>query len=77
MPAKRGRGRHFVAAFPLALEAPILSVLAIGAAFTRALLADSRAAQFIARAVGELVVVSPGRRRPERARAGILLSHQR
>jgi hypothetical protein len=39
MPAKRDRGRYFLAAFPLTLEAP--------------------------------------RRRPERARSGILLGHER
>jgi hypothetical protein len=79
MPAKRGRGRYFLAAFLLALEAPVLLVLALGAALARALLALSSATDRVARSFGALVArreVSPRRRRSERARVGIRLGHQ-
>lgn len=80
MPAKRGRGRYFLAAFLLALEAAVLLVLAIGAALTRPLLALSGATDRVARSLGALVAgreVSPRRRwRSERARAGRRLGHQ-
>ena len=79
MPAKRGRGRYFLAAFLSALEAPVLLVLAVGAALTRALLALSSATDRVARSFGALVAgceVSPRRRCSERARAGIRLGHQ-
>jgi hypothetical protein len=79
MPTKRGRGRYFLAAFLLALEAPVLLVLALGAALTRALLALSSTTDRVARSFGALVPgreVSPCRRRPDRARAGIRLGHR-
>jgi hypothetical protein len=73
MPAKRGGGRYFLAAFLLALEAPVLLVLAVGTALTRALLALSSATDRVARSFGALVAgreESPRRWRSERARAG-------
>jgi len=78
MPAERGRGRYFLAAFLLALEAPVLLVLAVGAALTRALLALSSATDRVARLFRALVgrEVSPRRRWSERARAGRRLGHQ-
>jgi hypothetical protein len=79
MRAKRGRGRYFLAAFLLALEAPVLLVLAVGAALTRALLALSSATDRVARSFEALVAgreVSPPRPRSERACAGIRLGHQ-
>ena len=79
MPAKRGRGRYFLAACLLALEAPVLLVLALGAALTRALLALSSATDRIARSFGALVAgreVSPHRRWSESARAGRRLGHE-
>jgi hypothetical protein len=51
MTARRGRGRYVLAAALLILEAPILSVLAVGAALSGALLAVERAAQKVARSV--------------------------
>jgi hypothetical protein len=79
MPAKRGRGRYFLAAFLLALEAPVLLVLAVGAALTRALLALSSATDRVARSFRALIArreESPRRWRSERARAGRHLGHQ-
>lgn len=79
MPAKRGPGRYFLAVFLLALEAPVLLVLAVGAALTRALLALRSATERVARSFGALVAggeVSPRRWRSERARAGRRLGHQ-
>jgi hypothetical protein len=73
MPAKRGRGRYFLAAFLLALTAPFLLVLAVGAALTRVLLALSSAADRVARSFRALVAgraVSSRRWRSERARTG-------
>jgi hypothetical protein len=74
MPAKRGRGRYFLAAFLLALETPVLLVLAVGAALTRALLALSSATDRVARSLGALVAgreVSPRPWRSDPARARV------
>jgi hypothetical protein len=79
MPAKRGRGRYFLAAFLLALEAPILLVLAVGAALTRALLTVGNATDHAARSLGALVARhdrSAHRRWSGPARAGTRLGNQ-
>jgi hypothetical protein len=59
MPAKRGRGRYVLAAALLLLEAPILSVLAVGAALSGALLAVRRAAQNVTRSVAAPAAPAP------------------
>jgi hypothetical protein len=79
MPAKRGHDGYFLAAFLLAVEAPVLLVLAVGAALTRALLALSSATDRVARSFGAQVAgreVSPRRRRSERAGAERRLGHK-
>jgi hypothetical protein len=52
MLAERGRGRYFVAAILLVLQAPVLIALAIGAVLTRAVLALSQAAHLVAGSLG-------------------------
>jgi len=51
MSTNRGRARYVLAAALLFLEAPFLSVLAVGAALTGALVALARDAQMVARHV--------------------------
>lgn len=77
MPVKRGRGRYFLAAILLALEAPILSVLAIGAGVSRAWLAARRATQLLVCSVRAPAVDSPERGSAQRARGGIPLGRRR
>jgi hypothetical protein len=55
MPTKSGRGRYPLAALRLALEAPVLSVTALGAALSRALLFLRRAVAAGARAARAIV----------------------
>ena len=62
MPAKRGRGRYVLAAALLTLEAPILSVLAVGAPLSGALLAVRRAAQNVAHTVPAPAAPAPSSR---------------
>ncbi|MGZ6639593.1 MAG: hypothetical protein ACXVII_43050, partial [Solirubrobacteraceae bacterium] len=67
------------AAFLFALEAPVLLVLAVGAALTRALLALSSATDRVARSVGALPARhdrSAHRRWSEPARAATRLGRQ-
>lgn len=70
MPTEHGRGRYLMAALLLALEAPVLSVIALGAALSGALLAVQRAALAGARSARAVVAKlrSPRQRRRERAR---------
>ena len=77
MTAKRGRGRYVLAAALLTLEAPILSVLAVGAALSGALLAVRRAAQNVARSVPALAAPAPSSRPsgPGRAAQATQLGH--
>ena len=68
MPTEHGRGRYLMAALRLALEAPVLSVIALGVALSGALLAVQRAALAGARSARAVVAkLRSPRRRRERA----------
>ena len=68
MPTKHGPGLYLMAALLLALEAPVLSVIALGAALSGALLAVQRATLAGARSARAVVAKlrSPRQRRRER-----------
>jgi hypothetical protein len=73
MPRKPAFGRYFL----LALEAPVVLVLAVGAALSRVLLSVNRTAQALTRLSAALLAGDErGRRRSEAGRAVTGLGHQ-